>query len=71
MVLQRSCHHHPGFRRVLQVEQNAGGMRHRPLSGEAMAAIEAAVGRSWDCPGGVPSASVLTRDDVKLVGPLF
>jgi hypothetical protein len=46
-------------------------MRHEPLYGEAMAAIEAAVGRSWDCPGGVRSASVLTRDDVKLVGPLF
>ena len=36
----------PGFKSVSQVEQNAGAMRFGPLSGEAMAAVEAALGRA-------------------------
>jgi aryl-alcohol dehydrogenase-like predicted oxidoreductase len=35
----------PGFKNVSQVEQNAGAMRFGPLSGEAMAAVETALGR--------------------------
>jgi aryl-alcohol dehydrogenase-like predicted oxidoreductase len=36
----------PGFKSASQVEQNAGAMRYGQLSGEAMAAIEAALGRA-------------------------
>ena len=36
----------PGFKNVSQVEQNAGAMHFGQLSGEAMAAVEAVLGRS-------------------------
>ena len=35
----------PGFKNVSQVEQNAGAMTFGQLSGEAMAAVETALGR--------------------------